>query len=115
MKILEGIQSLSTQTLNTQISNGDTVVITLDFKPSVQMWFVDIEYNDFFVNGLRVCSSPNLLQQFDKIIPFGLNVNVVDNTEPFLINDFAIGRVLLGVLTPEEVEQINDAYKEASV
>jgi len=115
MKVLEGIQALSTQSLTTQFSNGETVVITLDYKLAVQMWYINIEFGDFIVNGLRVCSSPNLLQQFEKIIPFGLNVNVIDNTEPFLINDFSTGRVLLGVLTPEEVQQINEAYEGAKI
>jgi len=115
MKILEGIQALSSQSLTTVIENGDSIQITLTFKPSIKMWYMDLEWNSFIVNGLRVCNSPNLLQQYDKIIPFGLNVNVIDDTEPFIINDLSSGRVLLGVLTPEEVEQINESYKEAKI
>jgi len=115
MKILEGIQALTSQSLTTAIENGDSIQITLTFKPAVKMWFMDLVWNDFSVNGLRVCNVPNLLQQYDKIIPFGINVNVIDGTEPFIINDFSSGRVLLGILTPNEVQQINTSYEEAKI
>lgn len=115
MKVLEGIQAIPVQDLNTSLDNGDIINITLTFKPAVQMWFIDIVYNDFTVNGLRLCNSPNLLQQFDKIIPFGINVAVTDGTEPFIINDLSTGRVVVSVLSIDEVEQINESYKEAKV
>ena len=115
MKILEGIQALPSQTFNTSLDGGDIITITLTFKPSIKMWFIDVEYNDFSVKGLRLCNVPNLLNQFDKIIPFGINVEIADGTEPFIINDLSTGRVILNILTAAEVEQINDSYKEAKI
>ena len=115
MKILQGIQSSANQTLRTTAENGDIIEIILMFKPAVKMWFANITCNECSVNGLRVCNSPNLLQQFNKLIPFGINIGIEDGSEPFLINDFSSGRVVLSILTPEEVLQINAAYREAKI
>jgi len=115
MKLLEGIQAFGSQTFKTNIDNGESVTITLNFKPSIKMWFIDLEYKDFKANGIRVCNSTNLLRQFEKILPFGLNVSVSDNGEPFIINDFTTKRVRLGILTINEVLQINQAYEDAKI
>ena len=113
MIVLEGIQNLGTQTLRTFASDGSTIEITLSYRPAIQMWFADIVNDDFSVYGMRVCNSPNLLQQYSKLIPFGINVNIPDGSEPFLVNDFSTGRVELGILTSDEVDQINESYSEA--
>lgn len=115
MTVLEGIQTVGQQTLRTADENGEIIAITLYYRPAVQMWFIDVVSGDFEVYGMRVCNSPNLLQQFYKIISFGINIGIEDGSEPFLVNDFTSGRVELGILTAEEVEQINDAYMEAKV
>lgn len=115
MKTLEGLQAIPVQTLNTSLDGGDIIFITLTFRPAIQMWFIDVTYNDFILTNTRLCNSPNILQQYDKIIPFGINVSISDNTEPFLINDLSTGRVSLGVLTSDEVTQINDSYEEAKI
>ena len=51
------------------------------------------------------------MNQFENIIPFGIGIIVTDGGEPFLINDFSSGRVQMAILTPAEVDQVNDYYQ----
>ncbi len=110
MKRLEGIRATGTQNIAAIASNGDTVLMTLYFKAAVQQWFIDIEWSTFNLKGNRIYSTPNMLCQYEKIIPFGLGVITEGGGEPFLINDFSSGRVNLYLLSPEEVEEVQDFY-----
>lgn len=110
MKRLDGIRATGTQKLSTTASNGDTVLMTLFFKASVQLWFFDLEWNSFVLKGNRVYSSLNMLSQYEAIIPFGLATITEGGGEPFLVNDFSQGRVNMYLLSPEEVEEVQDFY-----
>lgn len=110
MKRLEGIRATGTQKLTTTASNGDPVLMTLFFKASVQAWFFDLEWNNFVLKGNRIFSSPNMLSQYEKIIPFGLAVITEGGGEPFLVNDFSQGRINMYLLSPEEVIEVQDFY-----
>lgn len=110
MKRLEGIRATGTQRLTTTASNGDVVVIVLFYNATTQDWKMDIEWQNFALRGTRVFSSPNLLSQYENIIPFGLAVITNGGGEPFLVNDFSSGRVNMYLLSPEEVKEVQDFY-----
>ena len=110
MKRLDGIRATGTQNFATTASNGDTVLMTLYFKSATQQWFIDIEWNSFILRGNRVYSSPNMLCQYEKIIPFGLACIVEGGGEPFLVNDFSQNRVNIYMLSPEEVQEVQDFF-----
>ena len=110
MKRLDGIRATGTQKLATTASNGDPVLMTLHYKSAVQQWFIDIEWNNFNLLGNRVYSSPNMLSQYEAIIPFGLACITEGGGEPFLVNDFSSGRVNIYLLSPEEVIEIQEFY-----
>ena len=82
----------------------------MKFKSAVQLWFFDLEWNSFVLNGNRVHSSPNMLSQYEAIIPFGLACITVGGGEPFLVNDFSQGRVNIYLLSPEEVIEVQEFY-----
>lgn len=110
MKRLDGIRATGEQDLATTASNGDPVLMTLKFKSAVQQWFIDIEWNSFTLKGNRVYSSPNMLCQYEAIIPFGLACITEGGGEPFLVNDFSQGRVNIYLLSPEEVIEVQEFY-----
>ena len=112
MKRLDGIRAVGSQKLTTTASNGDTVSMTLYFNPAVQEWFFDLEWKTFALKGTRVFSSPNILSQYESIIPFGLACITDGIGEPFLVNDFSSGRVNIYLLSPEEVIEVQDFYVE---
>lgn len=110
MKVLSGIRATGQQKILTSADNGDTIEITLYFQSRTNTWKMDIICNDFELNGLRIYHLPNILNQYENIIPFGIGVLITDGGEPFLITDFSTGRVELAILTPAEVQSVNDFY-----
>ena len=88
------------------------IYFTLRFSPRTQNWFVDITYEGFTANGLKLVRGFNILARHENTLPFGLGVAVSDNFEPFLINDFVSGRVSLWILTHSEVLTVKDMILE---
>ena len=110
MNRLDGIRATGKQSIATTASNGDSVNITLYFKATIQQWFIDLEWNSFILKGNRIFSTPNMLSQYEAIIPFGLACITEGGGEPFLVNDFSQGRVNIYLLSPEEVEEVQEFY-----
>lgn len=113
MLTLSGIRAVPNQIFRTAIEQG-TIIFELYYRPAIQMWMLDLTFEDFIVKGLRVCNSPDLLTQFSNLMPFGLMCSVVSVSgyEPSLIDDFSSGRVTLNILDNDEKEQIEDVYKD---
>ena len=110
MTILTGIRPVGDQRLRTRDEFGNLITIDLRFLPAVQQWVADITSGNFTVTSIRLANSPNLLYQYQRIIPFGMAIIVSDGGEPFLINDFSTARAEIAILTQTEVAQINAAY-----
>lgn len=112
MITLDGLKATGNQKFRTLASNGDFIEITLYFLSAIQQWSMDIKWNNFILNGFKVFNSLNILSQYENIIPFGIAIIIPDGGEPFIINDFSTKRVQLGILSPEEIEEINAFYVE---
>jgi len=87
-------------------NGGGDISVILNYRPRVQGWFIDLTFKTFAIKGYKISRGPNILVKFRNVIPFGLAVNVTDNYEPFLINDFSSGRVSLFLLTSAEVAEV---------
>jgi hypothetical protein len=110
MKKISGIQAMPSQKFNFPLDDGTVIYFNLNYRPSIQMWFIDITYLTKIINGLRLCAAFNLLNQWNKILPFGLYVNCQNSVDPFLIDDFSNGRCTLNILTQDEVKALLAAY-----
>ena len=111
MRTLSGLSSSPIQTFRNPLDDGSIVKFVISFRPSVAMWYMDIEYKTFIVKGLRIVNSLNMLCQYKNVIPFGVYINIPDKTEPFLINDFQSGRVIINVLNQTEVNELEEFYQ----
>jgi hypothetical protein len=109
---LTGISASPSQTFRTPIDQG-IITFTLSFRPGIAMWFLNIEFGDKTINGLRVCRNANLLYQYQKTLPFGLFVGTDGGVEPNKIDDFSTGRFTLNVMNESDVEAVNQAYRDA--
>ena len=96
------------------LSDNSSVVFSFRFLPVVQRWVMDISYGDFAIKGMNLCIHPNLLRTFRQRIPFGLACVAPDGVDPFDINDFINGRILLFILDNSgggtEVEEVEANY-----
>lgn len=110
---ITGLRSSPFQSFN--IPDPDkrkTVYFTLRFSPRTQTWYIDIEYEGFIANGIKVVRGMNILKRNINTLPFGLMVTVSDNLEPFLINDFVSGRVSIYILSHSECVDVENMIIE---
>jgi len=105
---VENVTSDPSQSFNLIIPNStDTMHVTLRYIYNLQSWYMNFEYKAVVFNNRRVCSSLNLLQQWKKILRFGLACYTMDGSDPFFIDDFEKGRCGLLVLSESEVDNYN--------
>lgn len=111
---LGGLTAAPAQSFTHTIDDG-TIQFSLRYHPRSRCWYVDVEFEQFVVRGVRVVNSFNILDQFRNVIPFGLLVSVPDGFEPFLVNDFVSGRITLNVLSAAEVKEVHRIYEQATL
>ena len=89
------------------LENNNSADIKLFYNARMQSWFININFEEISINGLKIVLHPNLLRQFRKILPFGLMIYTEsDFVEPFEIEAFSSGRVKIGILNSDEVEEV---------
>lgn len=84
---LTNLTSAGNQTTTAILADGTTVRLRFLYRAAVQRWTVDVEYKDYVNNGMGLATNPNLLRTWRQIIPFGLRVETVDGTDPFMASD----------------------------
>lgn len=111
MLLIEGITNESRQRhlLPTEVSDV-SIDVLLVWSDTQSSWFADIVWGTFAVYGLRVCSLPNLLAQWAKVIPFGISVVCSNGQDPFLLESFANGTAKLYILNASEAEEFEAMY-----
>ena len=88
------------------LPDGSNVILSMRFVPLQQNWIVtELTRNDFTISGLRIVNSPNMLNQFRNIIPFGFACFSTANREPQLQEDFFSSASILYLLTQAECVQ----------
>ena len=94
--------------------DSSRIVLDLNYRPTQLGWFLDVTYENkgFKVCGLRITTNSNLLNQWRNVLPFGIICQCDDAQDPLLIDDFLVGRAVLGILSSEEAEQIVEIQKE---
>lgn len=86
---------------------GESIPFNLYYRSRVTGWFFDMSYNNFTVNGRRLCVGNNSLFQWQNIIPFGLAVQSTDGDDPFYLTDFTSGRISLYLLNQADCIAFN--------
>jgi len=114
MLLISTITSDPKQSHTLILPSGKSVTMDLEFKPLQAGWFMDLQYETFSLKGFRVCSLPNLLRQFQNIIPFGMACYVDADQEPLFLDDFKSGRAKLYIMTTSEVQAYEDYLGQAT-
>ena len=114
MQIITGITSDPKQTISIPLTDGTSVSLNLDFKPQQLGWFYSIAYSakttNFQLTGSRLVTSPNILRQYQDIIPFGISVVTQGNVEPTTQTAFTDGTIAAFLLLDQtDIAEINAA------
>lgn len=112
MTQLQNLTDYADQLINLALPDGSTAILELIYAASTQRWWANISYSNTVINGMGLCTFPNILRQWMNVIPFGFSVNTADGTDPFDINDFIPtqqypgGRVTLFFLNAQDVQNV---------
>jgi hypothetical protein len=109
MKILTGFTSQPTQDMTFVLDDGSQVALSIVYRTQQLGWFATITRQDWQVNGLRLTASPNLLQKWENLVPFGLAILTRGNVEPLNVSDFSDGTATVYLLNAEDVAAVNAA------
>ena len=106
MKQITTIDSNPSQSLYFITDDGIKLHFTLRFFPRLQRWSLDIESDDFNVNGVNVLTHPNILDKFNNLITYGINISTTDGLDPWRVDDFESGYASFNVLNEDEKEMV---------
>jgi hypothetical protein len=105
---IPNITAYPNQSISFVLPDGSAFSMILYFVPMQQGWFITkLIYNNFELDGIRITNNPNILYQFQNVIPFGLSCFTAANREPSLQEDFSSKISNLYVLTAAEVADYN--------
>lgn len=106
MYLVENLTQNALQTMDLILIDGSSISLTIYFSLTQQAWFINnLTYGTFVLQGFQIVNSPNMLYQWQNILPFGLACFSTNEREPSLIQDFFSGNSELFVLTKDECEQ----------
>jgi len=91
--------------------NQESISFYLEYKPSQQSWYFNLEYLNTTANGLKLVNSPNVIRNYKNVLPFGISCIVTDGTDPYFIDDFINDRVQIFLLNEAEVVQIEELFR----
>ncbi len=107
MTTITGLTDQPKQQSTVVLPDGSQVSLFLEYRQQQAGWFLDVAWQLFEVNGLRLTASPNYLRKWQNLLPFGLSVLTKDDVEPTTITDFVDGTVTLLLLTTEDIAAVN--------
>lgn len=102
---IKNITSEYHQEFNFSFSFGD-VLFKLYYSDNLLGWFFSIEYEDLIINNMRLTNFPNILNQFNLVIPFGLTCKTKNGYDAVSRFDFEKGNATLYFLDKQEVNDV---------
>jgi len=107
MKQIQGIGSQAKQQFTIPLTDGTRVSAYLEYRPQQTGWFLNLVWQDWTLNGLRITASPNILRQWQNVIPFGIAVITSGNVEPLNSYDFSTATAIMVLLEGDDVTLVN--------
>lgn len=109
MRKIETLDDSNKQIFTVSIDGYSGVKISMEFKPQQYAWFMSVTWGEFNLNNERVAISPNLLRQFQNILPFGILISHIDAIDPFS-NDAWLTGWEIYILDENELAQVEAIY-----
>lgn len=109
MEIITSITDQPKQKFVLTLENNESVDFYLYYSMSQFAWYFDFQYKDYVCNGNKVVLTMNALRHLRNKIPFGISFVSGGEADPFDLNDFANGNVLMILLNKTDVLNIESA------
>ena len=110
MKIITSITAYPKQRFILRLDNNESAIMRLYYYMSQKSWYFDIEYKNYINKGNKVVLSLNAIRHLKDRLPFGIAFLSGSFADPFQLEDFVDGNVIMVLLNQEDVEMIEDAF-----
>ena len=115
MQLITSITDQPKQLFNLKLDNNEQATMRLYYYESQNSWYFDIEYNGRQNNGNKVVLTFNAIRNLKRLFPFGIGFISDSNADPFSIDAFTSGKVLMVLLNQEDVQMFEELiYNESS-
>ena len=108
MRLITSITAEPKQRLVLQLDNNESAIINLYYYATQKSWYFDIEYKDYINKGNKVVLTMNALRHLRNRLPFGIAFLAGSAADPFQLEDFADGNVLMVLLNENDVQIIEE-------
>lgn len=105
MRLIENITDEAIQT-HTILIDIDEVILQIRYYHTIQSWFINVNYKNFSINGLRLVLGTLFFRSSNQPFDFFLTENSKTQIDPFKIDDFSSGRCSLFLLEREDMKII---------
>ena len=106
MYAINQLSDAAFQTTTLQMPDGSTGTLNLYYRSSTPRWFFDFIHPalpEGETLGLGLTTYPNLLRQWQNIVPFGFACVTLDGQDPVGSEDFIDGYATLYILAETDV------------
>ena len=108
MEIITSITAEPKQRFVLTLDNNESAIMRLYYYASQKSWYFDIEYKDYKNKGNKVVLTMNALRHLRNKLPFGIAFLSSSSADPFQLEDFSSGNVLMVLLNQEDVQEFED-------
>lgn len=91
------------------IPGYETARFDLEYKPNQYSWFFTLQWQDVYISNQRLVTSPNILSQYSKFIPFGIFCDSSNGNDPLTVTAFQ-DYCKLYLLTSAEVLTVEQVF-----
>jgi len=106
VKQIDSLSDEPKQTTQIMLDDGSFVSLAVRYLPRPQVWMADVSWGNFSLNNFVLRCHPNLLRQWRHVIPFGIAILAEGDLDPFMVDDFKVGRVGFFLLNSDDIETV---------
>ena len=110
MNLIDNLTDDPTQLTSLDLGDGTFALVALIYRPTVQRWSMSVLRGTFEIDGLNLCVSPNTLNQWQNVIPFGIACLSADGLDPMFVDDFISGRISFYLLNAADVAIFESSF-----
>ena len=108
MNIITSLTTQPRQRFTLKLDDNTTAIMELYYYASQQSWYFDIEYGEYKNKGNKVVLGLNVLRHLRNKLPFGIAFLSGSPADPFQLQDFAEGNVIMLLLNKEDVQEMEE-------
>lgn len=86
---IDNINNNTYQSIEFVLKDNSIIYIDLKYNDNIKYWFMNLKYNDITIYNTMITYNNNLLEQYENILPFTIEITSKSGFSPMGINCFS--------------------------